>query len=325
MTSSLIAVHDSTSEYNGVGLAEETASIVEDIGNSSWVDPTLGGFADSVEWLSFALDPLSPLLGWAAEQGAGWLFGLVQPLNEPLDGLTGNADAVIAHEQAWNNVAQFAGQTREQYTDAVSDDTTHWLGATADAYRGYAEGHATVLDGIGQAAAGIAAAAAGAGLLVGRVRGIVADCIAQFANIIAGWLPAALFAEGVTAGMATPAIIARVANLVAKYVGKINHVIRALFNSMRQLARILDRLGDNLTDLTRLANRLRPRLAADGPTPGPLKFAMAEKDKDKDDIETWLGPRKKDEHVCDNDEYVASGNYYACSTCGAKQFDAWGG
>ncbi|GAB1690815.1 WXG100 family type VII secretion target [Krasilnikovia sp. M28-CT-15] len=253
MTNPLVAqAHDSTTWATGLGLVEDVQQITNGIQNQSWVDGTLGGVGASLDTLSLVIDPLGSLVSW----GVSWLMEHVKPLKDALDWLAGNADEVAAHAATWKNVAAFTGQARQDFADRLRAEVAGWYGASGDAYRSHAGEHLSVLEGISTAAAGISYAVEGAGLLVGLVRGIVRDLIAEFVGTLAARLPQWLAEEGVTLGIATPVVIGQVGALVAKWVNKIQHFVRALLNSLRRLRPMLGKLGDALTDLRGLLQRL---------------------------------------------------------------------
>jgi hypothetical protein len=253
VSSPLVAqARDSTQWYTGLGLVEDTYQVTSGIQNQSWVDGTLGGVGGSLDILSVAIDPLGSLVSW----GVSWLMEHVRPLKEALDWLAGNADEVAAHAQTWKNVAAFTGAAREDFIRRVEQEVSGWFGSSGDAYREHAAAHASALDGIAVATQGISSAVEGAGLLVGLVRGIVRDLIAQFVGTLAARLPQWLAEEGLTLGLATPVVIGQVSALVATWVNKIQHFVRALLNSLRRLHPMIDQLGDALTTLKGLLARL---------------------------------------------------------------------
>jgi hypothetical protein len=258
--------HDSTMSYTGLGLVEDAYQVSSGIQNNSWVDGTLGGVGTSLDILSMAIDPLGSLASW----GVSWLMEHVQPLKEALDHLAGNADEVAAHAATWKNVAEYTATARNDYASRVRSEVSAWLGSSGDAYREHAGTHQAALEGLSTAAAGISYAVQGAGLLVGLVRGIVRDLIAQFVTTLAARLPQWLAEEGLTVGLATPVVVGQVSALVAKWVNRIQHFIRALFNSLRRLQPMLRRLGEIFTELRQLMRKLT---RADGPgrsgRPGP--------------------------------------------------------
>ncbi|BFU48050.1 WXG100 family type VII secretion target [Krasilnikovia sp. MM14-A1004] len=253
MTNPLVAQsQSSTTWYTGLGLVEDAADVANGIKNDSWVDGTLGGVGGSLDTLGLMIDPIGTLVSW----GVSWLMEHVKPLKDALDWLAGNPDEISAHAATWENVAKYTADTRAQYAEAVKPGTASWLGASGDAYREHAGTHLSVMEGISNAAHGISYAVQGAGLLVGLVRGIVRDLIAEFIGTLAARLPQWLAEEGVTLGLATPVVVGQVAALVAKWVNKIQHFVRALINSLRKLTPMLHRLGEIFTGLKNLLNKL---------------------------------------------------------------------
>ncbi|MEV6598276.1 WXG100 family type VII secretion target [Actinoplanes sp. NPDC051346] len=244
--------HSSTTWYTGLGLVEDAAQISSGIHDNSWVDGTLGGVGASLDVLGLAIDPLGSLVAW----GVGWLMEHVKPLKEALDWLAGNPDEIAAHAATWRNVSASVSGSHQQYADAVRAQTAGWSGASGDAYRSHAARQLDAIGGIATASEAISYAVEGAGLLVGLVRGIVRDLIAQFVATLAARLPQWLAEAGLTLGIATPVVIGQVAALVAKWVNKIQHFIRALLNSLRRLNGKLDELTGVMEALKEALRRL---------------------------------------------------------------------
>ncbi|BBH71838.1 hypothetical protein ACTI_85230 [Actinoplanes sp. OR16] len=261
MTSPLIAApQDSTIGITGFGLLEDAHQIVEGIRDNSWVDLSLGGVGASLDALSVAIDPLGTLAAW----GIGWLIEHVRPLQEALDWLAGSADEVAAHAATWNTVATFMEAARQDLAERISADSAAWHGDSGDAYRSRADEHLAVLQGISAGAAGISSAVGGAGLLVALVREMVRDLIAQFVATLAVRLPQWLAAEGLTLGLATPAVIGQVTALVARWADEIQRFVRGLLDSLRRLVSKIGSLEEIFDRIRMLAERLgRPNSADD--------------------------------------------------------------
>ncbi|MFI7540050.1 DUF4157 domain-containing protein [Actinoplanes sp. NPDC049599] len=273
--------HSSTTWYTGLGLAEDAAQISSGIHNNSWVDGTLGGVGGALDVLGLAIDPLGSLVAW----GVSWLMEHVQPLKDALDWLAGNPDEVAAHAATWRNVAAATTGTLQQFADAVRAQTAEWTGASGDAYRNHAAQQLDAMGGIATASEAISYAVEGAGLLVGLVRGIVRDLIAQFVATLAARLPQWLAEAGLTLGVATPVVIGQVAALVAKWVNKIQHFIRALLSSLR-------RLNGKLDDLTGVLNDLKQalrRLSRSDPAPGAEFFSKSPARTNRDVLDNGPG------------------------------------
>ncbi|GIF37488.1 hypothetical protein [Actinoplanes xinjiangensis] len=254
--------HGSTTWSTGLGLVEDAHQISDGIRNNSWVDATLGGVGGSLNAVAVAVDPLGSLFAW----GVGWLMEHVQPLRDVLDRLAGRPDEIAAHAATWRNVAAAAAEARQGYATAVRTQTAGWLGASGDAYRAHAGEQLAAVDGIATVTSAISYAVEGAGLLVGLVREIVRDLIAQFVATLAVRLPQWLAAEGITLGLATPVVAGQVATLVSQWAHRIQHFIRALLNSLRHLNGRLADLADLLTRLKQLLGHLtRPAPTAAQP------------------------------------------------------------
>ena len=248
----VVAGHSSTTWCTGLGLVEDAARISDGIHDNSWVDGTLGGVGASLDILGMAIDPLGSLVAW----GVGWLMEHVKPLQEALDHLAGDPGEVAAHAATWRNVAASATTAGRQYADALGVQVGAWTGASGDAYRRHASQQLDAVSGIATASQAISYAVEGAGLLVGLVRGIVRDLIAQFVGTLAARLPQWLAEEGLTLGIATPVVVAQVAALITKWAERIQHVVRALLNSLRRLSGKLDELTGVLEDLKQTLRRL---------------------------------------------------------------------
>ncbi len=246
MSNPLVAQErSSTTWFTGLGLVEDAEQVSAGIHDHSWVDGSLGTVGGTLDVLGMVIDPLGSLVSW----GVSWLMEHVRPLKEALDWLAGNPDAVAAHATTWQNVAKYTADAHTQFTDALRQQIADWIGGSGDAYRQHAGIAADIIHGISTAAHGVSYAVEGAGLLVGMVRGIVRDLIAQFIATLAARLPQWLAEEGVTLGLATPVVIGQVAVLVTKWVGKIQHFVRGLLNSLRKLLPKVHSLGEILTGL----------------------------------------------------------------------------
>ncbi|MEU4564349.1 hypothetical protein AB0F72_38705 [Actinoplanes sp. NPDC023936] len=246
----VVESQDSTTWHTGLGLVGDVADIAEGIRDNSWVDPVLGGVGAGLDLLTLAIDPLGGLMAW----GVSWLMEHVQPLKEALDHLAGNADQVAAHAATWSNVSAFTHQAGQDYTHHLSTGVSGWSGAAGDAYRAHARQHLANLDGLSTATRGIAYAVEGAGLIVALVRGIVRDLIAEFVATLAVRLPQWLAMEGLTLGIASPAVASQVSALVLEWSNRIQRFIRGLLNSLRRLHPMLDKLAGHLIGLTTRAH-----------------------------------------------------------------------
>jgi hypothetical protein len=243
---------DSTEWYTGVGIAESITELVRGVESGSWVDGTIGGVGTSLEALGTIVDPLGSVASW----GIAWLMEHVGPLSSALDWLAGDPDQITAYAKTWHTVAGLADGQSGGLREAVWRDVADWAGPTADAYRSHAAGHLGALQGLARAAGGVGSLVEGAGLLVALVRELVRDLVAEFVAVLAVRLPIWLAAEGLTFGLATPAVVAQVSALAAKWAAKISKLLLALVDSLRRLLPIVRRLDDLLNELIGLLRRL---------------------------------------------------------------------
>jgi hypothetical protein len=254
---------DTTTAWSGIFLAEDIEGIVSGFESGSWIEVGIGGFAASMDVLALVLDPLGQLVAW----GVAWLMEHVKPLSDALDALAGDPDQITAFAQTWHNVANAVGGAAEELRGAVDRETMQWLGATADAYRNHAGEQQAAMIALKDAADAIGSIVEGAGLVVALVRGLVRDLIAEFVGVLAVRIWVWLAEEACTLGLATPLVIAQVSSLVAKWVGRIAHLLSGLVKSIKRLMPILRRLDEIIQKLTELLRRLR-RAATSGPS-GP--------------------------------------------------------
>ncbi|GLY01585.1 DUF4157 domain-containing protein [Actinoplanes sp. NBRC 101535] len=245
----IVEVQSSTSWYSGSGLVEDALQVSNGIENGSWADVTLGGLGGGLEALAVAIDPLGTLASW----GVGWLLEHVQPLQDALNQIAGDPDAIAAQAAAWRNVSAAMADAGQRYAADVETRTAEWFGLSGDTYRAHAAEQSAAMEAITIVTRAIAFAVEGAGLLVGAVRGIVNDLIAQFVATLMVRLPQWLAVEGVTLGIATPAVVSQVATMVAHWASRIRGFLQALLDSLR-------RLNGRLTEINVILDRLRQRL-----------------------------------------------------------------
>ncbi|WP_320065018.1 hypothetical protein [Micromonospora sp. RTGN7] len=252
---------DSTTDWTGIGLAEDVDLLVEAFRGGSWIDGAIGGFAAGLDTLALVVDPLGQLVSW----GVAWLIEHLKPLSDALDWLAGDPDQITAYADTWSHVAAALRSSATDLDAAVAADLAGWWGETGGAYRAHAARHRETLSTMGAGAEAMAAVTTGTGLVVALVREIVRDLIADFVSVLAVRLWEWLAIAGGTLGAGTPWVVAQVSTLAARWAAKIARLLTGLLSSLRRVAPILHRLGDVLE---RLEAELR-RLARQDPTTAP--------------------------------------------------------
>lgn len=235
MTNPLVAPEqDSTRWYTGVGIAESVTDLVSGIESGNWIDIGLGALTTSLEALSIVMDPI----GSVASNLISFVIEHVKPLQDMLDKLAGNADAVAAHAQTWKNIADHVGEVKADYDRDLRADTAGWTGVAGDTYRGRAADTAALLGAASQACGGIGSAVEMAGMVVGMVRETVRDLIADLVGRLVVWAAEALTIVG------APAAAAQAATAAAKWGARIAQIVKKLVRTIQNLMPLLRRLSD---------------------------------------------------------------------------------
>jgi hypothetical protein len=235
--------------WSGVWIVEDIELIEQGAKDGSWIETSLGVVGASLDTLGLIVDPIGTLLQYAA----AWVIEHVKPLSEALDWLAGDPAQIAAHARTWRNVAAMLREDVAQLTSAQRDELPDWSGTAAQAYQAWAAEQRGALNGLAKGADAMATITQCAGFLIGAVRVLVRDLIATAVSrliVYAG-------EELLTAGVATPVVVAQVTNLVASCAAKISRWLQALLASLRRLMAMVRRLGELITDLKRILGRLR--------------------------------------------------------------------
>lgn len=238
---------DSTEWYSGIGIAESIADLVQGIDSGNWIDISLGALTTGLEALSIAMDPV----GSVGSSLVGFIIEHVGPLQDALDMLAGNADAVAAQAQTWKNVAKAVGQVQIDYGQEANTDTAGWLGQAADAYRKRASDTATLIGAGAQAADGLGSAVQMAGVVVAVARETVRDLIADLVGRLVVWAAEALTVVG------APAAAAQAATAAAKWAARIAQAIKSAVRTLQNLIPLLRRLRDLFAQIRKRMDDLR--------------------------------------------------------------------
>lgn len=238
---------DSTQWDTGIHIAESVTDLVQGIQSGNWVDIGLGGLTTGLEALSIVMDPI----GSVASHLVSFIIEHVEPLQDALDKLAGNADAVAAQAQTWKNVARAVGQVQVDYGQDATTDTAGWTGTASDAYRGRAADTAALIGAGAQAADGLGSAVEMAGMVVAVVRETVRDLIADLVGRLVVWAAEALTIIG------APVAAAQAATAAAKWAARIAQIIKQLVRTLQNLMPLLRRLGDLFGQIRKKMDDLR--------------------------------------------------------------------
>ena len=239
---SLIAApRDTASPLSGTLLLEDGAGLVSAINSRSWVDAAVSGAATALDAAAAVANPLATVVA----MGVGWVLDHIEPLKSWLNDLTGDAGQVQAFAGTWHNIDAAIGELAGRLERRVTGDLYEIAGAAADAYRALQADLAKMLG-----AAGTWAGAMGTGLeiaatIVQAVHDIVRDAISQ----IGGMAVQSAAEVALSGGLATPAVVARVATKTASTAASIGRKVTGVERSLRSLEGLLEKLKRLFHDL----------------------------------------------------------------------------
>ena len=247
----LIAPVDTTVPwYAGITLVEGIVDVRRSIASGSWMGQLLGSAFVGVDASLLMIDPLGSSASWFV----GSFLEHVRPLAGWLDALAGDPHQVEANARTWANVGANNRQAVAELQLAVWRDIPNWDGKAATAYRTRIATEMIALHGYAEACEAKAEAVRLSGVIVLIARTLVRDLIADLVATIAVRSPLWTAELGLSAGLATPLVMAQVGTLTAKWALRIATVVDELVTSLRRLMVLVRRLDDHTDGL-----RTRPR------------------------------------------------------------------
>ncbi|MEV3938323.1 hypothetical protein AB0K52_20395 [Glycomyces sp. NPDC049804] len=216
--------------FAGAGIVESYAGLAMAIDSGSWIDASVAGLGAALETVGAVIDPIGTL----ASAGVGWLIEHVQPLQDALDMLAGDPEAVEANAMTWDNIANECFAMSEEMTASLAE-VGSWVGVAADAYRDKGDANADVLGCVGGTALSLATATRGAGELVTMVREFVRDFVAECIGSLIAWAAEVAFTVGIGAAWVIPKAVIK----ITEWVGKIFGWITGLIDSISALRDLL--------------------------------------------------------------------------------------
>lgn len=207
-----------------------------------------GGIGVVADVAEFLLDPIASLAGSVA----GFLLDYMPPLPQMLDSIAGSPQAVEAKAHTWENVAGRLTSCAAGYTAAVDRALEGWSGPAASAYRSYASVFRTGLDTMSTTCAGVGAVMQGASAVVGFVRSIVRDVIADLVGKLISWASQVAATVGVGATWVVPQAV----TAIAIRVERVRDWIVRLTRGIRSLAQMIETANQSLVEAVPALRRL---------------------------------------------------------------------
>lgn len=247
---------------NAKGTFESGFKVVDDIAKGDM--QALAGDAQTAisEANSFVTDGLSTLgeivmdpLGWLISNGLEFLISWIQPLEDALELVTGDPEALTAGADSFSALAAQIEELRTQTEDLMSQGLAGWEGASAEAAGQRLGQFRDGMSGAAGAAGEIASLLSVSSMVMQVAKDILMGIISDFVEwLIITWV-AALAAAGPTFGGSTAvaaeatAVNATVNTARAtKHVGKVQKIID-------KLKELIDKIKDFLKKAKDIAKK----------------------------------------------------------------------
>lgn len=226
--------------------------VARGVQDESWLTGIAGGASMATDIAAFVLDPIASM----AASAASFLMEYVEPLREALDSLAGSPARVSAQSQTWFNISAKVSETTETYAAKVTAALSGWSGPAASAYQTFVSSYCSLVDGASTVSTGIGYAMAGASAVVGFIRSIVRDTIADLVGKLVSWA----IQVAATAGVGASWVVPKAVQCIAQYVEKVRSWIDNLTKSIRNLCSSVDMINKCLDDVVPVIARLRRSL-----------------------------------------------------------------
>jgi hypothetical protein len=166
---------DDRSAFEGAGLFQDFWDAGTAVADGNWTEGLVNAAFGAGDLAELVADPF----GTVAAAGVGWAMEFFPWLREPLDWLTGDQTALENMVGTWENVGKELEKISTDLQDTVKKDSAAWEGASADAYRAFAEDRAATYAGVATGANAIAKLVDICKTILSVVRSIVRDLISE--------------------------------------------------------------------------------------------------------------------------------------------------
>ncbi|OXM62695.1 RHS repeat-associated core domain-containing protein [Amycolatopsis vastitatis] len=252
MSNPLVAAkQDSTTWHTGINVLDDAIGAYDGIKSGSWIEGGIAALGTAMDLLTIAMNPVGTLISY----GLNWLIEHVQPLQDALNQLAGDADQITAYSQTWGNIAKAVEKAAKDLGDSVRKDTANWTGRAADAYRANVKNKIDHLNAAATCAIGISTVVEIVGVITAAVRAMVRDMITQ---AVGDFIQDAL-EEVCSLGLGTPVVVAQVVEQVAAWIEKIGALVKKLINSVEKLRPLMSKLEEIFAAVKKVMSELHGR------------------------------------------------------------------
>lgn len=198
---------------------------------------------DGLSLAGAVADPLNFLIS----KGLGWLLGVVAPLKQAVDLVTGDPDATSKAAGTFNDIAKQTEQLAKTYDEHLRSGLQSWNGHAADAAAVKLAGFHDGIEGTASTAGHVAAVLQGSSMLMKAaediIKGILSDLIEW---LVVTWVAAQLAAvptAGASEAAAAAATPVEAGISTAKAADKVNKVRQLLSRIMEVLRKVREVLA----------------------------------------------------------------------------------
>jgi hypothetical protein len=246
---------DDRKVWEGAGIVQDFLDAGAAVADGNWTEGLMNAAFGAGGLAELVADPIGTL----ASAAVGWAMEFFPWLREPLDWLTGDQTALENMVGTWENVGKELEKISTDLQDTVKKDSAAWEGASADAYRAFAEDRAATYAGVAAGANAISKLVDICKTILAVVRSIVrdliSDCVGKLISIACRYLGPAL-----PVGMATEGTAEAV-----ETGSKCMEWIKKLLKAFKKAQELFHRIGDIFRRVKGALKRGAENL------PGPLK------------------------------------------------------
>lgn len=233
-------------ELDGAAVFYDVQMLGQSLATGDWVAAGMFGAATALDGVATAIDPLGSLFA----AGAGWLIEHLEPLKGWLDDLAGDPGAILGQAAEMDGVAAGVAAIGTDLRRRARRDVGGMDGEMVDSYLAFNETLASGLESLAESVRGGARAIETASSIVEMVRGVVRDAVAQVVGMALSCLTQAI----VTAGLATPWLIAQVSARVSALSARCAATLLYMTRSFDELGELL---MDGMVALRKISTRLQ--------------------------------------------------------------------
>ena len=254
MGNELVAeVKDSETVWSGSRLIEDGFDLKEAFESKSWVAGGLGAAATALDTAAAVMDPL----GEALSAGVGWIIEHLGSLNEWLNELTGDSDAVAAAASTWTNIATKLNSCAGDLDKVCTGRLAGQESLAVATFKTLQAGSASHLRMTGQLAGAISGGLTVASMIVRMVHDMVRDAISD----VIGKLASKVAIGVLTAGLAAPWAVSTAITEVSSWVTRLSKEVADTVLSAKNLKGLLSKANRLLDDVAAAFNRIPAKVS----------------------------------------------------------------